>query len=123
MYFIPIYFQFTNGDSALKAAVRLFPFVIVAISVNLASGYFLSVIKVYMLIYVIGGIFLTVGGALMTTYLNPSTSTRTIYGLCVVTAIGSGLAMLTGHSIASLTTKTENAAAALSMQNVSQLGG
>lgn len=123
MYFIPIYFQFTNGDSALKAAVRLLPFVIVAISTNLASGYFLSAIKVYMMIYVIGGVFLTIGGALLTVYLSPHTSIGTIYGLCVVTAIGSGLAMLTGYSIASLTTKPENAGAALSMQNVSQLGG
>jgi MFS family permease len=123
IYFIPVYFQFTYGDSALKAAVRLLPFVIVAISVNLASGYFLSAIKVYMLIYIIGGIFLTVGGALLTKYLDPSTSAGTLYGLFVVTAIGSGLAMLTGYSIASLTTKAENAGAALSMQNVSQLGG
>jgi MFS family permease len=123
IYFIPVYFQFTYGDSALKAAVRLLPFVIVAISVNLASGYFLSAIKVYMLIYIIGGIFLTVGGALLTKYLDPSTSPGTLYGLFVVTAIGSGLAMLTGYSIASLTTKAENAGAALSMQNVSQLGG
>lgn len=123
MYFIPVYFQFTSGDSALKAAVRLLPFVIVAISVNLASGYFLSAIKIYMLIYVIGGTFLTVGGALLTVYLNPRTSAGTIYGLCVVTAIGSGLAMLSGYSIATLTTKPENAGAALSLQNVSQLGG
>jgi hypothetical protein len=76
-----------------------------------------------MLIFVTGGIFLTVGGALLTTYLNPSTSAGTIYGLCVVTAIGSGISMLAGYSIASLTTKPENAAAALSMQNVSQIGG
>ena len=123
MYFIPIYLQFTNGDSALKAAVRLLPFVIVAISVNLASGYFLSTIKVYMLIYVIGGVFLTVGGALLTKYLDPSTSPATIYGLSIITAFGTGLAMLTGYSIASLTTAPENAGAALSMQNVSQLGG
>lgn len=123
IYFIPVYFQFTNGDSALKAAVRLLPFVIVAISVNLASGYFLSAIKIYMLIYVIGGIFLTIGGALLTVYLDPRTSAGTIYGLCVITAIGSGLAMLSGYSIATLTTKPENAGAALSLQNVSQLGG
>jgi hypothetical protein len=42
--------------------------------------------------------------------------------LFVITAIGSGIAMLTGFSIASLTTKPENASAALSLQNVSQLG-
>ncbi|KIX02996.1 uncharacterized protein Z518_06546 [Rhinocladiella mackenziei CBS 650.93] len=123
MFFIPVYFQFTNGDSALNAAVRLLPFVIVAISVNLASGYFLNAIKVYMLVYIISGIFLTVGGALLTVYLDPQTSTGTLYGLCVVTAVGSGLAMLTGYSIASLTTKPEYAGDALSMQNVSQLGG
>jgi hypothetical protein len=122
LYFIPIYFQFTNGDDALKAAVRLLPFVIVAISVNLASGYFLSAIKIYMLVYVIGGTFLTVGGALLYVYLKPSTPIGTLYGLFVVTAIGSGIAMLTGFSIASLTTKPENASAALSLQNVSQLG-
>ncbi|KAL7899965.1 major facilitator superfamily domain-containing protein [Trichoderma sp. SZMC 28014] len=123
LYFIPIYFLFTNGDSALKAAVRLLPFVIVAILVNLASGYFLSAIKIYMLIYVIGGIFLTVGGALLTVYLDPCTPAGTIYGLCVAIAIGSGLAMLSGYSIATLTMNLENAGAALSPQNVSQLGG
>jgi MFS family permease len=109
MYFIPVYFQFTKGDSTLKAAVRLLPFIVVAISTNLASGYFLSAIKVYMLIYIIGGVFLTIGGALLTVYLSPQTSAGTLYGLCVITAIGSGLAMLTGYSIASLTTKPENA--------------
>lgn len=123
IYFIPVYFQFTNGDSPLKAAVRLLPFVAVAISTNLASGYFLGAIKVYMLIYIIAGVFLTIGGAFLTVHLSPYTSTGVIYGLCVVTAIGSGLAMLTGYSIASLTTKPENAGAALSKQNVSQLGG
>ncbi|KAF2435308.1 MFS general substrate transporter [Tothia fuscella] len=111
-----------NVAIALKAAVRLLPFVIVAISVNLASGYFLSAIKIYMLIYIIGGIFLTIGGALLTVYLKPSTPPGTLYGLCVIIAIGCGLAMLTGYLIASLTTKPENAGAAWSMQNVSQLG-
>lgn len=123
MYFIPVYFQFTNGDSPLKAAVRLLPFVAVAISTNLASGYFLGAIKVYMLIYIIGGVFLIIGGAFLTVYLGPETSPGILYGLCVITAIGSGLAMLTGYSIASLTTKPEDAGAALSMQNVAQLGG
>ena len=76
-----------------------------------------------MLIYLISGVLLTVGGALLTKYLDPSTAPATIYGLCIVTGFGTGLAMLSGYSIASLTTSPENAGAALSMQNVSQLGG
>jgi MFS family permease len=123
IYFIPIYFQFVGGDDPLMAAVRLLPFIIVAITVNLASGYFLSAIKVYMVIFVIAGIFITIGGALLTNYLRLDTSKGTIYGLCIITGFGTGLGMLTGYSIASLTTKPANAGAALSMQNVSQIGG
>jgi MFS family permease len=122
IYFIPIYFQFVNNDNALMAAVRLLPFVIIAITANLISGHLLSTIKIYMLIYLIAGVFLTIGGALLTAYLQPSTSTGVIYGLTVVIALGSGLAMLTGFAIATLSCKQEDSGAAISMQNVAQLG-
>jgi len=123
IYYIPLYFQFANGDTAIMAAVRLLPYVIVAVTVNLASGYFLSAIKYPIAIYLISGVLITLGGALLTVYLRLQTSTATIYGLSVLLAAGSGLAMLTGYSIASLSTRPENAGAALSLQNVSQLGG
>lgn len=38
VYYIPIYFQFVQNDTALMAAVRLLPFILVAISANMATG-------------------------------------------------------------------------------------
>lgn len=41
LYFIPLYFQFVHGDSAIDAAVRLLPFVLVFVTISLLSGAFL----------------------------------------------------------------------------------
>lgn len=123
VYYLPIYFQFVNNDEALMAAVRLLPFVVIAVTVNLVSGSFLHFIKVYMALYVIAGVFLVAGGGPLMVYLDPSSGTGTIYGLSVLVAVGSGLSMVTGYTVATLTTRPEDAGAALSMQNVSQIGG
>lgn len=123
VYYLPIYFQFVNKDEALMAAVRLLPFVVIAVAVNLVSGSFLHFIKVYMALYVIAGVFLIAGGGPLVVYLDPSSGAGTIYGLSVLVAVGSGLSMVTGYTVATLTTRPEDAGAALSMQNVSQIGG
>lgn len=123
VYYLPIYFQFVNNDEALMAAVRLLPFVVIAVTVNLVSGSFLHFIKVYMALYVIAGVFVVAGGGPLMVYLDPSSTTGTIYGLSVLVAVGSGLSMVTGYTVATLTTKPGDAGAALSMQNVSQIGG
>jgi hypothetical protein len=41
VYYIPIYFAFAHGDSALMAAVRLLPFICFLASLNMASGFLL----------------------------------------------------------------------------------
>jgi hypothetical protein len=38
IYYIPIFFQFTKGDSAIKAAVRLLPFVALNVFATMFSG-------------------------------------------------------------------------------------
>lgn len=47
LYYIPIYFQFVQGDSAILAAVRLLPYIIFLAAMNLVSGACLSKIKYY----------------------------------------------------------------------------
>lgn len=122
VYFIPIYFQFVHNDSALQAAVRLLPFVIVAVCFNLGTGHLLSKIRYYMPIYVVSGVFLTLGSALMTAYLHPDTPVSQIYGFSVITAVGTGLTLQIGYPIATLKAP-EHMGDALAMQNVSQIGG
>lgn len=41
LYYIPLYFQFVHGDTAMMAAIRLLPFILILVTVNMASGYFL----------------------------------------------------------------------------------
>ncbi|TPX07297.1 uncharacterized protein E0L32_010794 [Thyridium curvatum] len=122
VYFVPLYFQFVSGDSALVAAVRLLPFLVVCITINLASGYFLSTIKVYMFMYVISSIFITIGGALLMVYLHPETPSGTVYGLMVVIALGTGLAMLSGFAVTTLTLPTKDAGSGLVLQSIAQIG-
>lgn len=121
IYYIPVYFQFVKNDSAIMAAVRLLPYVILAVTVNLASGHLLSSVKYYMPLYLIGGILITAGGALLVTLLKYSTSTASIYGFTVILAIGTGLTINTTYSVASLT-RPADIGNALSFQNISQLG-
>ncbi|KAL0260754.1 hypothetical protein SLS55_004444 [Diplodia seriata] len=126
VYYIPIYFQFAAGDSAIMAAVRLLPFVVVAVTVNLVSGSFLHFIKLYQALYIIAGAFLVAGGGPLPVYLDPSSSsptTGTIYGLTVLVAVGSGLSMVTGYTVATLTLPAADAGAGLALQNVAQIGG
>lgn len=105
------------------AAVRLLPFVVVAIAVNLVSGTFLHFIKVYMALYLIAGILVVAGGGPLMVFLDPGTSTATIYGLTVLLAIGTGVSMTMGYTVATLTLEAEDVAAGLNMQNVAQIGG
>jgi MFS family permease len=122
VYFIPIYFEFVHNDSALQAALRLLPFVIVAVCFNLGTGHLLSKIRYYMPIYLVSGIFMTLGSALMVAYLNPDTPVSYIYGFSVITAVGTGLTLQIGYPIATLKAP-DHMGDALAMQNVSQIGG
>ncbi len=123
VYFIPIYFQFIHNDSAIMASVRLLPYVIVHCVVNISAGRLLSTVKMYMPIYVISGIFLTLGTALLMVYLDPATSQATIYGLTVLIAFGTGLTVQIGYAIATFDAPAEDMGDAISLQNVAQTGG
>lgn len=121
-YYIPVYFQFVAGDTALMAAVRLLPFLLVTICVNLASGRALSKVKFYMPFYLVSGILMTLGGSLLYVYLRPSTPAGHIYGFTVIIGVGTGLALQLGYAVATLKVPPGDIVNAINMQNVSQIG-
>ncbi|KAM0261020.1 hypothetical protein ACHAQJ_002459 [Trichoderma viride] len=122
-YFIPIYFQFVHGDSAVEAAVRLLPFVIISVSFNLAAGHFLSRIQYYSPMYIVSGVVVCLGSALLTAYLDPETPTSWIYGFTVIIAAGTGLSLQIGYAIATLVCDPKDMGNALGIQNIAQIGG
>ncbi len=56
-------------------------------------------------------------------YLEPSTSQSVIYGLTVILAVGTGLGMSIGYTVATIKTPRSEIGNAISLQNVAQIGG
>ncbi|KAI0154592.1 MFS general substrate transporter [Xylariaceae sp. FL1272] len=122
IFYIPLFFTFVKNDSALTAALRLLPFVVVAVVTSVVSGHYIGRIR-YMLLFVASALFLILGGSLFVVYLTPEASVSLLYGLTVIIAFGTGLALQKAYSVAALTTEPANAGMALSLQNVAEIGG
>lgn len=120
LYYIPLYFQFTRGNAALEAAVRLLPLVFLFSSTVIANGALMSRYGVYQPWYVAGSILLIVGGALsceLTRFshdcastkmtcitqsaavITRTTSTASIYGFEVLMGVGAGCQAQTGYAV------------------------
>ena len=90
LYFIPLYFQFVQNDTALDAAVRLLPFVILQVFAIIFNGAAMGKFGYYMPWYLLGGILSVIGGALFR-LVGVNTNVSTIYGYSVLIGLGSGL--------------------------------
>ena len=101
IYYVPLYFQFARGETALESATRLVPLVIVNITVVFINGALLPRFKYYVPWYLSGSLFITAGGALLFATLSISTPIPSIYGFTVLIAIGTGLAQQNAYSVAS----------------------
>jgi hypothetical protein len=105
----------------LQAAVRLLPFIGTFIFFVMAAGATLPMVGRYNLYYLIGGSFITIGGALLCT-INETTSTSKIYGYEALAAIGIGLLFQTGYAVARAKVAPEDVSKAIGFINVAQIG-
>ncbi|KAJ5374198.1 efflux pump antibiotic resistance protein [Penicillium concentricum] len=88
-YYIPLYFQFAQGDSALQAAVRLLPYIMMVAAFALINGALMTKLGYYMPWYTFGGALILIGSALMYT-VDISTKIGNVYGYTVLMGIGVG---------------------------------
>ncbi|KAL9599302.1 MAG: hypothetical protein Q9219_003929 [cf. Caloplaca sp. 3 TL-2023] len=91
IYFIPLYFQFVRGDSALEAAVRLLPYMAFLVATVVGEGFIMSNLHHgrFMPWFYIGGALVLVGGTLMYT-VDVATSNARIYGYSILLGTGTG---------------------------------
>jgi hypothetical protein len=122
IYYVPLMFQFSRGDSGLESAVRLLPFIMVLIFFVMGSGIVMPLVGYYMPFFVLSGVFVLIGGALMYT-VKATTSTSAIYGYTVLIAIGAGLGAQTAYSVAPAKVQPHQVPAAIGFINVAQIGG
>ncbi|OJJ52825.1 hypothetical protein ASPSYDRAFT_213401 [Aspergillus sydowii CBS 593.65] len=122
IYMIPIYFQFTRGDAALDAGVRLLPFIVLMVVTILTNGALLSKFGYYMPWYTAGGLLALAGGALMYT-VDLYTSTSRIYGYTVILGLGVGLWIQASFAVAQAVVKPDLVPAAVGFITLAQFAG
>ena len=121
LYSTPLFFQFTEGDSALRAAVRLLPFICTYIFFVMAAGASLPIVGRYNLYYFVSGCLIVTGGALLFT-INTNTPKGHIYGYEILVAAGTGIAWQNAYSVATAKVSPKDRPKALGFINFAQLG-
>lgn len=121
IYYIPLFFQFTKGDTAIRAAVRILPFITSMVAFVMIGGGTLPKLGRYMPYYVISGVFMITGGALMHTVTSQTASGK-IYGYQVLLGIGAGLTLQTAYTLIALKVQPGEVSAGICFINVGQIG-
>ncbi|KAI9845953.1 MAG: hypothetical protein M1838_001502 [Thelocarpon superellum] len=121
IYYVPLFFQFTKGDTALEAAVRLLPFITLFVFSVMFAGGLLPVFGRYAPWYFPAAVLMIVGGALMYR-VTSTTPTGAIYGFEILIAVGVGLIFQTGYNVAAAKVDPVDVPASIGFINVAQIG-
>lgn len=125
VYYLPIFFQFTHGDTAIDAAVRLLPFLCVGLGTNFICGYYLPQMKYYVPLYLWAGLFIIAGAAPLYT-ITADTPIAKIYGYTVLVALGVGPALQAGYTLSVVKLIKQHrytrVPSAIALMNVGQIG-
>ncbi|KAL8971655.1 MAG: hypothetical protein Q9183_000944 [Haloplaca sp. 2 TL-2023] len=97
-YYLPLFFQFTKGDSPLDAGVRILPFIVMIVFFSLLNGGLMPKFGYYMPWYLVGSVLVLIGSSLLYT-IEVETPIATIYGYTVLIGIGIGLYVTAGFSV------------------------
>jgi hypothetical protein len=99
IYSLPLFFQFTYGDNALRSAVYTIPFIIACVVAGGASGPIFKKYPVYMPWFAAGASLQLIGNGLLTT-MSYSTSRGVICGYTILQGVGCGPIMQLGYTVA-----------------------
>ncbi|KAI9703719.1 MAG: hypothetical protein M1836_007489 [Candelina mexicana] len=122
IYYIPIYFQFTRGDSALDSAVRLLPLIFVLSATILTNGFLMSKLGYYQPWY-IGGSILALVAAVLLSRIDINTAQGAIYGYEVLLGVGTGAYIQAGYAVIQAVTDPADMFYAIAFMMVAQIGG
>jgi MFS family permease len=122
IYMVPLFFQLTRGDSALQAGVRLLPFIIFLVVFTFMNGGLMAKAGYYMPWFLVGGIFVVIGSALMF-IVDQDTSTAKIYGFTILLGSGVGMFFQAAFSVTPAVVSPENIGSAIGFMTLAQFLG
>ncbi|KAG0309209.1 hypothetical protein BGZ98_004509 [Dissophora globulifera] len=94
LFFLPLYFQAVNGDSAVRSGVELLPFVIVGSLTAVVVGLLMSRWGTYKEFIIIGWIVGVISAGLLITF-DENTSRAKVVGILILQGISMGLTINT----------------------------
>ncbi|KAK8126549.1 uncharacterized protein PG998_002308 [Apiospora kogelbergensis] len=132
IYYIPLYFQFTQGDDPIKAGVRLLPLICVLSVFILLNGHlskhcplttpWITLLTLPTTVgrfsyfqpwYIFGSVLTLIGGVLLSS----------IYGFEVLVGVGTGSFIQAGYAVIQAMVPPEEMAYGISFMMLAQLGG
>jgi Major Facilitator Superfamily len=122
LYYIPLYFQFTRGDSALRSAVRLLPVIFTLVFGSVAGGILITKIEYYSPFYIFGTALGLIGSALLYTS-TPETTAARIYGYTILIGLGAGMYSQAGFAVAQVKVPKSMVGQAIGFLTTGQLVG
>ncbi|EGE86128.1 MFS drug efflux transporter [Blastomyces dermatitidis ATCC 18188] len=106
-YMVPLFFQFTRGDTPLDAGWRLLPLVIVMIVFVFINRTLMAKLGYYMPWYLAGG-FLTIVGSGLMYVVEHDTPLSRVYGYTVLIGTGVGMFLQASFSVTQAVVDQEN---------------
>lgn len=95
IYYLSVYFQAIQGDSAVQAGIKLLPLLLSTVLTSVLSGVLITAIGYYNPIVLPSMVLFTVGSALITTF-GLNTPLRTWLGYQVIAGLGIGIGFQLG---------------------------
>ena len=109
IFYTPLYSQFVRGQSALRSAIDLLPFLLTCVTAMLVSGWLISSVGYYKLWFIAGsGLSLISFSCLYT--IEVDTPYGKIYGYLILGGIGTGLYAMNAGAVMSATVAKQDAA-------------
>ncbi|KAL9570453.1 hypothetical protein ACKAV7_005384 [Fusarium commune] len=99
LYYLPLFYAFARGASPIEAAIHIVPFIGFFIGSIILASIILPLVSYYAVFFLLAGILMLIGGALMTT-ITSTTPYQTILGYQALLAIGIGLVFSNAYSVA-----------------------
>ncbi|KAI9674805.1 MAG: hypothetical protein M1817_001709 [Caeruleum heppii] len=122
VYYIPLFFQFAQGDSAIRAGVKILPLIITLVTLIVINGHMMGRFRFYQPWYLVGSILYMLA-AIFLSRMTRSTSNSVIYGLEVLLGIGTGCYSQASFAVAQKLVDPSEIHNAISFILIAQLGG
>ena len=122
LYFIPLFFQFVKGKSALEAGVCLLPLVFSQVFGTILVGALMNKIGYYVIFYLCGGLLSLIGGVLLF-LTDVTTSAAGIYGYSILVGLGAGFYVQAGYPVAQLKVEASEIPKVVAFLGFGQISG